>query len=231
MAGHGSGAGGGVPGVASRGVDGREPAARDVEADRSHRRDRAVAADLSAAPDWWCLRGPEVSARHGSHWRPRPAAGAAFSAGVWLVELAAGGDPGDVDPLVAGASRFVPRAGLSARASIIDGIGDRELLLVLDNCEHLLDAAADFACDGVVPLPRLRILATSREPLGLDGERVVLVPSLTWTATLSSCSSIGPATPTRPSEPTRDVGRADLRAARRYPAGHRTRRGAGARCD
>jgi predicted ATPase/class 3 adenylate cyclase len=106
------------------------------------------------------------------------AAGAVFSAGVWLVELAVGGDPGDVDPLVAGALGFVPRAGLSARASIIDGIGDRELLLVLDNCEHLLHAVADFAYDALRRCPRLRILATSREPLRLDGERVVLVPSL-----------------------------------------------------
>ena len=73
------------------------------------------------------------------------AASGSFSAGVWLVELAASGDPADVDPLVATALRFAPRAGLSARASIIDGIGDRDLLLVLDNCEHVLDAAADFA--------------------------------------------------------------------------------------
>jgi predicted ATPase len=105
-------------------------------------------------------------------------ASAAFSAGVWVVELAGGRDPVDVDPLVATALQFVPGAGLSARASIIDGIGDRELLLVLDNCEHLVDAAADFAHDALRRCPRLRILATSREPLGVDGERVVRVPSL-----------------------------------------------------
>jgi predicted ATPase len=104
-------------------------------------------------------------------------ASAAFSGGVWLVELAAG-DTADVDALVAGALQFVPRAGLSARASIVDGIGDRELLLLLDNCEHLLDAAADFAHEALRRCPRLRILATSRQPLGVDGERVVLVPSL-----------------------------------------------------
>ena len=101
-----------------------------------------------------------------------------YSAGVWLVELAATSDPANVDPLVAEALRFVPGAGVSARASIVDGIGDRELLLVLDNCEHLLDAAADFAHETLRRCPRLRILATSREPLGVDGERVVRVPSL-----------------------------------------------------
>jgi predicted ATPase/class 3 adenylate cyclase len=106
------------------------------------------------------------------------AVSAAYSAGVWLVELAASGDPGDVDPLVATALGFAPRAGLSARASIIEGIGDRELLLVLDNCEHVLDAAADFAHETLRRCPRLRILATSREPLDVDGERVVRVPSL-----------------------------------------------------
>ena len=106
------------------------------------------------------------------------AVSATYSAGVWLVELAASGDPADVEPLVAGALRFVPRSGVSVRASIIDGIGDRELLLVLDNCEHLLDAAADFVHETLRRCPRLRILATSREPLGVDGERVARVPSL-----------------------------------------------------
>ena len=106
------------------------------------------------------------------------AVSAVFPAGAWLVELATSGDPADVDPLVVGALRFVPRAGLSARASIIDGIGDRHLLLVLDNCEHLLDTVADFVSDVIRHCPRLRILATSREPLGVDGERVVRVPSL-----------------------------------------------------
>ena len=52
------------------------------------------------------------------------------------------------------------------------------MLLVLDNCEHLLDAAADFASDVLRRCPRLRILATSREPLGVDGEQVVVVRSL-----------------------------------------------------
>ena len=106
------------------------------------------------------------------------AASGAFSGGVWLVELATSGDPADVDPLVATALGFAPGAGLWARASIIDGIGDRELLLVLDNCEHVLDAAADFAHETLRRCPRLRILATSREPLAVDGERVVRVPSL-----------------------------------------------------
>ena len=105
-------------------------------------------------------------------------ASAAYTAGVWMVELAAGRDPVDVDPLVATALRFAPRAGLALRASIIDAIGGRELLLVLDNCEHLLDAAADFASDVLRRCPRLRILATSREPLGVDGEHVVVVRSL-----------------------------------------------------
>ncbi|MEP6661962.1 MAG: adenylate/guanylate cyclase domain-containing protein [Acidimicrobiales bacterium] len=101
-----------------------------------------------------------------------------FSGGIWMVELAAAGDPNDVDPLVSGVLGFVPRPGLSARESIIQGIGDRELLLVLDNCERVLDAAADFASDVLRRCPRLRILATSRQELGVDGERVVRVPSL-----------------------------------------------------
>ena len=161
------------------------------------------------------------------------AAGEAFSAGVWMVELAAGRDPADVDPLVAAALRFVPRAGLSARASIIDGIGDRELLLLLDNCEHLLDAAADFAQDALRRCPQLRILATSREPLGVDGERVVRVPSLSVESEAVELfiDRAHNADASFRADP-RAVDRADLSsdwAASRWPSNWR-RRGS-ARCD
>ena len=72
----------------------------------------------------------------------------------------------------------MPRDGLSARESVIEGIGDRQMLLVLDNCEHVLDAIAEFAVDALRRCIRLRILATSREAFGVDGEHVVLVPPL-----------------------------------------------------
>ena len=59
-----------------------------------------------------------------------------------------------------------------------EALGGLDVLIVLDNCEHLIDAAAKF-CEYVIRhCPRTRFLATSREPLGIDGERVYRVPSL-----------------------------------------------------
>ncbi len=60
----------------------------------------------------------------------------------------------------------------------MEGIRDRHVLLVLDNCEHVLDAVVDFAIDALQRCTRLRILATSRESFGVQGEHVVAVPPL-----------------------------------------------------
>ncbi len=95
--------------------------------------------------------------------------------GVWLVELAAVGAGGDVaqstlaglglrDALLGGA----PNAELTDR--IIAAIREREALLVLDNCEHVIESAAAFAHRVLGECRRLRILATSRESLGITGE-------------------------------------------------------------
>ena len=106
--------------------------------------------------------------------RARPA----FAAGIWLVELAANNEAADIASPLLSVFGFVPRDGLSARESVIEGIGDRQMLLVLDNCEHVLDAIAEFAVDALRRCIRLRILATSREAFGVDGEHVILVPPL-----------------------------------------------------
>ncbi|AYF96853.1 hypothetical protein D7I47_00360 [Protaetiibacter intestinalis] len=62
---------------------------------------------------------------------------------------------------------------VSTRERILDAIRGRELLIVLDNCEHVIDAAARLAAELLAAEPRLRILATSREPLGVPGEAFV----------------------------------------------------------
>jgi predicted ATPase/DNA-binding SARP family transcriptional activator len=62
--------------------------------------------------------------------------------------------------------------------SLVDALRDRELLLIFDNCEHVIDASAELAGTLLAECPRLRILATTREPLGVPGERVWLVPPL-----------------------------------------------------
>lgn len=95
--------------------------------------------------------------------------------GAWLVELAAIGTDGDLaqatlsglglrDALLGEASNLEPADRLVA------AIRDRETLLVLDNCEHVIEAAATLAHRLLGECPRLRILATSREPLGITGE-------------------------------------------------------------
>jgi predicted ATPase/DNA-binding SARP family transcriptional activator len=103
--------------------------------------------------------------------------------GAWLVELAAIGADGDVaqstlaalglrDALLGGA----PDAELTDR--LIAAIREREALLILDNCEHVIGSAAAFAHRVLGECQQLRILATSREPLGITGEALWLVEPL-----------------------------------------------------
>ena len=89
-----------------------------------------------------------------------------------LVELAAIGDPAAVRAAVAAG------LGLTDPSRVATMIGDRELLVVLDNCEHVIDAAAEVADDLLSHCPRVRLLATSREGLRIDGEVIWPVPPL-----------------------------------------------------
>jgi len=70
------------------------------------------------------------------------------------------------------------RAGQSTREALVESLRAKELLLVLDNCEHLIEGAAALAGALARACERLVILATSREALGIDGERLVPVPPL-----------------------------------------------------
>jgi predicted ATPase/class 3 adenylate cyclase len=98
--------------------------------------------------------------------------------GVWLVELAPLTDGEQIPSAVAAALGIQDQNGPLQAEALIRALTAQDTLLVLDNCEHLIDAAAKF-CDQVIRrCPRVRILATSREPLGIDGERVYRVPSL-----------------------------------------------------
>src|SRR5580692_1128128 len=103
--------------------------------------------------------------------------------GVWLVELAAIGAGGDVaqaslaglglrDSLLGATPSADPTGGLIA------AIREREVLLILDNCEHVIESAAEFADRVLGECRRLRILATSREPLGITGEALWQVEPL-----------------------------------------------------
>jgi predicted ATPase len=95
--------------------------------------------------------------------------------GVWLVELAPIGADGDVvQATLAGLGLRDALLGTAPSADPVDGliaaIREREALLILDNCEHVIDSAAAFADRVLGECRRLRILATSREPLGITGE-------------------------------------------------------------
>ncbi len=101
-----------------------------------------------------------------------------FPDGVWLVELAPLSDPSLVAPTVATRARPEGRAGQADRPDAQRYLKDKRLLVLLDNCEHLLDACAKLADALLRQCAGVRILASSREALGIGGEQTYRVPSL-----------------------------------------------------
>jgi predicted ATPase/DNA-binding CsgD family transcriptional regulator len=98
--------------------------------------------------------------------------------GVWLAQLASLSDPGFVPQTIASALRVPEQSGRAVTETLARALRFKSLLLVVDNCEHMLSACAELA-DALVPVcSSLRILATSQEPLGVPGEAVWRVPSL-----------------------------------------------------
>jgi class 3 adenylate cyclase len=98
--------------------------------------------------------------------------------GVWYVELAPLADPALLPQAVASTCGVRETPGRSLLASLCEVWQPRHVLLILDNCEHLLDACAALADTLLRHCPHLSILATSREPLGIGGETTWRVPSL-----------------------------------------------------
>jgi non-specific serine/threonine protein kinase len=95
-----------------------------------------------------------------------------FGDGIWLVELAPLSDPGLVATAVARGLGLVDERPRNLEDELAEHVGGRRLLLVLDNCEHVLSAAAGLVGRLLRAGPELRVLTTSREPLGLEGEVV-----------------------------------------------------------
>jgi predicted ATPase len=95
----------------------------------------------------------------------------AFADGVWWVELAALGEPAAVARAVAAVLGVREQPGCPLSSTLGDRLRDGELLLVLDNCEHLVDACAALVSALLAGCSRLRILTTSREPLRVSGDR------------------------------------------------------------
>ena len=98
--------------------------------------------------------------------------------GVWLCELAAVSDPASMLQAVAVSVGMALGTGALGGEDVADFIGSRRMLVLLDNCEHLLDAAADLVDQLLARCPAVCILATSREALDVPGEHVIRLRSL-----------------------------------------------------
>jgi predicted ATPase/class 3 adenylate cyclase len=117
----------------------------------------------------------------------------AYADGAWLCELAAANDGVALVEVVATSLGVSPRAGVSLLGSVEESLRAKQALLILDNCEHVLDAAGELADEVLRECSRVRILATSRQGLAMVGERVfplrplsVPEPSAVHEATVAS---------------------------------------------
>jgi predicted ATPase/class 3 adenylate cyclase len=98
--------------------------------------------------------------------------------GVWLVELATVADEDAVAPAICEALGIAARPGRPILETLLDALAPQDVLIVLDNCEHLIGACAKTADAIVRHCPRVHLVATSREPLGIGGETIYRVPPL-----------------------------------------------------
>jgi predicted ATPase len=101
-----------------------------------------------------------------------------FGDGVWLIELAPVGDPAAVADAAATVLGITPHAGVTVAGAVAGALAGRRLLVVLDNCEHVLDAAAGLVETILARTASVRVMATSREGLRVAVEQVWPVPSL-----------------------------------------------------
>ena len=163
-----------------------------------------------------------------------------FEDGAWLVELASLSDAALAPSAVAGALDLKLGGERVTAEALARGIGDRHLLLLLDNCEHLIDAVAALV-EAVMRLcPRATVLATSREIMRIEGESVYRVPALDVPAAWAGGTGHHPRPQRRGAvrHPGKGTGRwlldaaggslvdrRDLPAPRRHSARHRVRGG------
>jgi hypothetical protein len=120
-----------------------------------------------------------------------------FPDGVWLAELAGVADPGLVAAHVMGALGVRQAGDVPVLEALIWRLRSAGLLLVLDNCEHLLGACAELAATLLRAAPGLRVLATSREPLGIPGEVVCTVRPLDLPPEQADAHAVGQASAVR----------------------------------
>ena len=112
-----------------------------------------------------------------------------FDDGAWYVDLAG---VTDADMVPYAAAQTLGLSGPVDATALVEHIGDRNVLLVVDNCEHLLDAGAAFIGAVLSACPAVTVLATSREPLAVSGEQIYRVPPMSSddaTALFVECAS------------------------------------------
>jgi predicted ATPase/DNA-binding SARP family transcriptional activator len=101
-----------------------------------------------------------------------------FQHGAWFVDFAAISEPAMVPQTVAAALEIRAESGKGISQAIVDALRSKQILIVLDNCEQILDACSQLAGQLLSSCSGVRILATSRQPLGISGEVAWRVPSL-----------------------------------------------------
>ncbi|HEU5003267.1 MAG TPA: LuxR C-terminal-related transcriptional regulator [Actinomycetota bacterium] len=154
----------------------RLPLSRTSFVGRAH--ELADLAELLTAGHVVTLTGPGGSGKSRLALESAGRLAGMFPDGLVLVELAGVASPELAAPAVAGALGIRGRAGHALSGEIAEAIGDRRLLLLLDNCEHLVAACAHLVQSLIGRCPDVGILSTSRTPLRVAGERVVAVPPL-----------------------------------------------------
>jgi non-specific serine/threonine protein kinase len=141
-------------------------------------RDLAALADLLSTTRLLTLTGVGGVGKTRLAVEAARAAQPGYQDGVWLIELAALGEAALVPQAVAKGLGIAEQPRRPPVETLVEALATRHLLLVLDNCEHLLDGCATLVQRLLAACQGLRVLATSREPLGVAGEVVWRVPSL-----------------------------------------------------
>lgn len=142
-----------------------------------------------------------------------------YANGVWLVELAPLSDPELLAQTAASVFGIVPQSStISHMQLLINFLCAKKALLILDNCEHLLDAAAQFSDTLLKNCSQLKILATSRQPLGILGEVVYRLPSLGLPDGQKTLEAIGAFDSVRLFEERAQLTQADFKLARENAA-------------
>src|SRR5260370_7870620 len=109
-----------------------------------------------------------------------------FADGAWYVELADVQQPDLVPSRIASVIGVVEEPGRTLLATLADALRPRRMLIVLDNCEHLIDASARICQRLLASSPGLKVIATSREPLRVAAETVWQVPPLPLPAPMAA---------------------------------------------